>query len=405
MKFIIKKTLIASLIPFCFMSQTGFAFINQTNEVSSKQTPTPWCEFLTSDGHWVKSESYTSESDCLGADKRDEGGNAYSWQHEEAEDSSDGRCVVDRTPNGYSRQYQTTKRGCENHDKHGNESYHWESDTHPMVYVGYNHTGYGYILEEDIPSLCHGPEALMRVCHLIKSYHIPEGWIVDFYEGEDYQGQYYRRTFTDQHDEDDFIEGVKINSIRIYSSKISPPTPIEHQITSVRQVYFGSKSPDIECNPYGRLLTAADITNMGGNKNICPYVRSAWAIWKILGADGSKWSFMGTGYQCQMKAGVDNAAQPLCVANTTPAVTEAFLFTEANFANTTNWGGLPEVKKVGEENADKQVKSFLLGSNVKLEGYSETDFAGTKTEYSTSTKEVTEVIKSYKIISNTITRK
>ncbi len=398
MKFIIKKTAIASLIPFCFMPQTGLALINQTNEIHPEETPIPWCEFLTSDGHWVKSDLYKTQSDCLNADERDEGGNAYTWQHSEPEDSTDGKCVVDRTPNGFSRQYPTTKVGCENHDKHGTDSYHWESASHPMVYVGYNHRGYGYILQEDIPSLCHGGEALMRICHLIRSYHVPEGWIVEFYEGENYQGQHYTRGFGDKHDEDHFIEGIKINSIRVYSSKISPPPlPIEHKITSVRQVYFGNKNPAIECSADGRLLTATDVESMGGNKKICPYVRSPWAIWKFEGADGNKWSFMGSGYQCQMKAGVDNSAQPLCVANTVPPATKAYLFTEANFANTTNWGGLPEIKFAGEENTDTQVRSFLLGSDVMLEGYSETNFTGIKTDYSTSKENVTDVIKSYKI--------
>lgn len=379
------------------MPQFVLASLNDNTKENLQKTPEPWCEFLGSDGHWVRTESYKTQDSCRQADKRDEHGNAYTWQHEEPQDSTDGTCVVNKTENGFSRQYQTTKLGCENHDRHGNESYHWESDNYPMVYIDYNHTGYGYILMEDIPSLCKGPETLMRLCHLIKSYHIPEGWVVEFYEEDNYQGQYYRRSFTEEHDENNFIEGVTINSIKMYSTKAPPIEPVEHKITSLRQVYFGERNPSYECGHEGRLLTASDIESIGGNKEICKSVTSPWAIWKIKGSDDTKWSFMGSGYQCKMKPGVNDWEVPLCVAKSNPHETEAYLFAEPDFANTAKWRGRPVLGKINDEKSNTQVKSFLLGTELVLEGYSEVGFKGISKEYLNSNQNVEPPILSYKI--------
>lgn len=381
--------------------KSGLAFAENMLDHSSpppknkQHKESGWCEFLTSDGHWVQAPQKATPEACKAADQRSTNGHAYAWQETEMPDTKKGQCYVEKDINGYSYQYQTSKKGCENHDKNGSTSYHWTSDDYPVIYVNPNHRGYGFIVEADIPDLCDSNEN-MRICQLIQSYHLPQGWGITFFSEPNYQGDSFQRSAEDNHDNYTFTDGHTVRSIKVKNPNINPPKPIEHKITSLTQVYFGVGDPSIECGSNGRLLSAKDIDNIGGNKEICYFVSEPWAIWKFEGHDKTEWSFMGRSYGCEMKPKVGEFAPSLCVMKSAPHNNQAYLFTESNFMNREKWHGMAEVKSVSESDPNASFKSFILGEQVRLEGYSEKNFQGTKTIYDASNENT--LIQSYKLL-------
>lgn len=353
-----------------------------------------WCEKFN-DGHWSKHSGITQKEACEALDDRFSGrGRAYTWQHKKRIDSRDGDCIVNKTETSEGYRYDATQIGCENHDKNGFEDkYRWETDK-PTVHTGEDQRGYSIALIENIPSLCQEGDD-NRLCGLIKSYSVPEKFSLHFYEKPDYQGPEHIRSHIENRDNDYFIEGKMIRSIKI--SKNVPPIGNE-KVTTSSQIYIGERKPTVieSCSVNGRLLSQEDIDHIG-HANLCGDVTSPYAIWKIQGGNGHDQSFMGKNYNCEIKAGVNSWAPALCVMKSTTPDSNAFMYTAINFRGNKAWEGKAEVKKAGDNQPNATVNSFTLGAEVKVCTYLEINYTGILKEYFVSTAQVDLEIRSYKI--------
>lgn len=353
-----------------------------------------WCEQLSFERVYIKHDNIKTKDEC---EKQQSNTGNYQWQTAAPKESLSGHCRLGASnpsnPN-FKGYYDTTQRGCENHNANSNEKHHWISDKYPMVYLGENKTGFGVEIKHSISNLNINEK---RIDGLIKSYHVQKNTGLSFCTEINFQGDCFDRHLNDGFDEGLLTEGGRIKSIKILDST-NLPVEIKHEIKSVNQVYFGERNPNLMCSENGRLLSQADIDKINGRTNICNFVTSPWAIWKIKGSDGSDWSFMGKGYNCEIKSGVDSWAQPLCVMNSTTKPNQAFLFTDPSFMGIQSWQGQATVKYENETVNQSHIQSFLLGANVSLEAYSENDFKGSMKVYLSSQETASFIIKSYKVI-------
>ncbi len=168
-------------------------------------------------------------------------------------------------------------------------------------------------------------------------------------------------------------------------------------IESPNQVFFGEGKPVNSCGYEARLLTTEDIMNGIGHKRLCNVVRSPWAIWKIQNVDGTDWSFMGKGYNCEMKPGVNPVAQSICVMNDEPSANKAFIFKATDYRGEQPWQGNAVINMLGDEVNNAEIVSFKLGDNVQLLAYPEVNFGGIPTIYSQNVPRLETKVKSYKI--------
>lgn len=168
-------------------------------------------------------------------------------------------------------------------------------------------------------------------------------------------------------------------------------------IESPNQVFFGEGKPVDSCGLEGRLLTTKEIMDQIGHKRLCSVVQSPWAIWKIQNVDGTDWSFMGKGYNCEMKPGVDPWAQSLCVMKDKPSANKAFIFKATDYRGEQPWHGHALIKTLGDEVNNADIVSFKLGDNIQLLAYPEPNFGGVPTIYSQNVPRLETNVKSYKI--------
>ncbi len=168
-------------------------------------------------------------------------------------------------------------------------------------------------------------------------------------------------------------------------------------IQSPNQLFFGQGKQVDSCGVEGRLLITEEIMNQIGHKVLCRTVRSPWAIWKIQNTDGTEWSFMGTGYNCQMKPGVNPVAQSICVMKDEPSANKAFIFKATDYRGEQPWQGNALIKELGDEVNDAEIVSFKLGESVQLVAYPEVNFGGVPTIYSENVPKLETSVKSYKI--------
>lgn len=342
-----------------------------------------WCEHLN-DGYWTRVEGVTKE-ECNVKNKRNEGGPSYSWQTKLPDNSHEGKCIN----NGYS-EYDTSQRGCENHDKNGfNGEYKWKNDKDVMLYASKDFTGYSTTLKESNPKL-EGEHDRLR--QHVGSYSVPEGLKLEFYTQENFKGGRFTRG-SENFDNHDFPYGSEIKSIKIITE-----SPFE-LISSAKQIYVGTSNPAERCGQDGRILTKKEIDKIG-QTNICQQIPMGnyWAIWLIKGEDGSDWSFMGPGYQCQSKANISPEAHSLCVMKDIPKNGSAYLYPGNDFQGSEAWDGKAEVKTRGNEERYSNIKSFKLGKETTLIGYTENNFKGEIKTYSVSTNQVDVIIRSYKVL-------
>lgn len=360
-------------------------------EISLKKNG--WCEFFQ-ERHWIIRKDIKTKEACVALDSSTKGNN-YSWQNEKRSDSKEGKCVINDSEDEYSKNYyETTKIGCENHDKNSLNSYHWKSKK-PVVYTGEDHRGTSYLVTEDISELCQDGQK-DRLCGRIKSYSLPEGFRFHLYEGPHFQGKEHIRSSDENNDDMNLINGHKIRSIKI--SKNTPPLGNE-TITTSSQIYFGEQKPtEFEsCGENGRILKKNEIENIG-HMALCNEVLSPYAIWKIKDENGNDASFMGKNYHCEMKAGVNSWAPALCVMKTITPENKAFLYKEETFRGRKAWEGKADIKVTGDNVANSTIHSFTLGSEAKICGYPEPNYSGTLIEYSASTAVLDVEMRSYKVI-------
>ncbi len=168
-------------------------------------------------------------------------------------------------------------------------------------------------------------------------------------------------------------------------------------IQSPNQLFFGEGKPVNSCGDEKRLLTTKEISEGIGHKKLCNVVRSPWAIWKILNVDGTEWSFMGRGYNCEMKPGVNPVAQSICVMNDEPSANKAFIFKATDYRGEQPWQGNAVINMLGDEVNNAEIVSFKLGDNVQLLAYPEVNFGGIPTIYSENVPRLDTQVKSYKI--------
>lgn len=184
-----------------------------------------------------------------------------------------------------------------------------------------------------------------------------------------------------------------------HHGSVAPSTAVvKPYIQSSSQIYFGESKPEMSCGVEGRLLTTKEISEQIGHRKLCDQVTSEWAIWKILNSkDGQEWSFMGRGYSCEMKPGVNPWAQSLCVMNEKPTPNTVFVFPRSDYRGEHAWDGQAQIHRIGDEVTYARVASFRLGDGIQLVGYPGANFTGTPTIYTSDVQRLNHPIQSYKI--------
>lgn len=169
------------------------------------------------------------------------------------------------------------------------------------------------------------------------------------------------------------------------------------EIDSSNHIFFGENTPSAQsCGADGRMLKSSEIEHIG-RQNLCGDVISRWALWKVLGNDGSFWTLSGSGYNCDLKAGSNPNNQSLCVMLNEAPNNKAYIFESDNFKGNYPWNGLATINTIGDEVPESSVRSFKLGNGVQLIAYADPNFRGTPKIFTESVDDIGFNVKSYKL--------
>lgn len=172
------------------------------------------------------------------------------------------------------------------------------------------------------------------------------------------------------------------------------------EINSSHQLFFGENTPTVQsCGTHGRMLTSSEILTNIGQETLCRDVTSPWALWKIIGDNGSFWTMTGSGpgYNCDVKAGSNPSNQSLCVMRDDVPNNNVYIFESDNFKGRYPWRGQATVNNIGDEVTRSSMRSFKLGTGVQLIAYPENNFKGPAKVFTQSTNDTGYEVKSYKL--------